>query len=82
MNVIAAFAEIERTGNLPPGFRWDSLRWDRKNGWMGWVVGPNGCNSLIQCRKLPVECGAQLDCGYLDLSAKYSEDGGDNEDSP
>lgn len=74
-SIIQQFAEIERTGELPHGFHWDSLKWDRKFGWRGWVVGPNGCNSRIKCRKLPPECGAMLECGYLDLSSKYPEGG-------
>lgn len=83
MNVIETFRGIERTGVLPPGFRWQSLRWDPKHGWMGWVVGPNGCNDWIKCRKIPDDlligvhtCPRLI--GYLDLRDKYPEGGDDD----
>lgn len=53
VGIIKQFRDIADTGNLPPGFRWESIQWEKSTGWMGWVWGPAGCNDLIRCRKIP-----------------------------
>lgn len=55
VGIIKQFRDIEETGILPLGFRWESIEWRKSTGWMGWVCGPNGCNDWIKCRKIPDE---------------------------
>lgn len=47
MDIIKTFAEIERTGVLPPSFHWKHLVWDVKNGWRGYCGGPQGASRWI-----------------------------------
>ena len=58
--IIAQFREIAETGDLPAGFHWQSIQWREGHGWMGWVVGPNGCNDWIRCKQIPKEIMEEL----------------------
>lgn len=56
MSVIDDFRKISETGDLPPGYRWDSIEWQRgrkPSEWMGWCWGPAGANDWLPVRKLP-----------------------------
>lgn len=54
-DVIDDFKKIAETGDLPPGYRWDSIEWRLGAGWMGWCWGPKGANDWIPVRKMPTE---------------------------
>ena len=60
VGIIKQFRDIEESGDLPPGFQWQSIEWRKSTGWMGWVCGPNGCNDFIKCRKIPEEVTKEL----------------------
>lgn len=55
VNVIEEFKKIAETGELPAGFQWTSIQWQRGKGWMGWCRGPNGCNDRLPVKKMPPE---------------------------
>ena len=73
MSVIDDFRQIAATGDLPPGYRWDSIEWVRgrkPSEWMGWCWGPNGANDWLPVRKMPAvdipgQCCGGRHKGYI-----------------
>jgi hypothetical protein len=55
VGIIKQFSDIEKTGILPEGFNWDTIKWEAGKGWKGYIRGPKGATAWLIVRKIPRE---------------------------